>query len=73
MKDIIYIKDLRVKTIIGIFDWERKVNQEVSIDMEFPFESFKVIFINNGLFDILRILFATTLFILVFLSNIANP
>ena len=25
MKDIIYIKDLRVKTIIGIFDWERKV------------------------------------------------
>ena len=24
MKDIIYIKDLRVKTIIGIFDWERK-------------------------------------------------
>mgnify|MGYP005728638733 CR=1 FL=1 len=34
MKDIIYIKDLRVKTIIGIFDWERKVKQEVSIDME---------------------------------------
>jgi len=38
MKDIIYIKDLRVKTIIGIFDWERKVKQEVSIDMEFPFD-----------------------------------
>ena len=35
MKDIIYIKDLRVKTIIGIFDWERKVKQEVSIDLEF--------------------------------------
>ena len=38
MKDIIYIKDLRVKTIIGIFDWERKVKQEVSIDLEFPFD-----------------------------------
>jgi dihydroneopterin aldolase len=37
MEDIIYIKDLRIETIIGIFDWERKVKQEVSIDMEFPF------------------------------------
>ena len=38
MEDIIYIKDLRIKTIIGIFDWERKIKQEVSIDMEFPFD-----------------------------------
>ena len=38
MKDIIYIKDLRVKTIIGIFDWERKVKQGVSSDLEFPFD-----------------------------------
>jgi len=38
MEDIIYIKDLRIKTIIGIFDWERKVKQEVSIDIEFPFD-----------------------------------
>ena len=38
MKDIIYIKDLRVKTIIGIFDWERETKQEVSIDIEFPFD-----------------------------------
>ena len=38
MKDTIYIKDLRVQTIIGIFDWERKTKQEVSIDMEFPFD-----------------------------------
>ena len=38
MKDIIYIKDLRVKTIIGVFDWERKVKQEVSFDLEFPFD-----------------------------------
>ena len=38
MEDVIYIKDLRIKTIIGIFDWERKEKQEVSIDMEFPFD-----------------------------------
>ena len=38
MKDIIYIEDLRVKTIIGIFDWERETKQEVSIDIEFPFD-----------------------------------
>ena len=38
MEDIFYIKDLRIKTKIGIFDWERKVKQEVSIDMEFPFD-----------------------------------
>ena len=38
MKDVIYIKDLRIKTIIGIFDWERKEKQEVSVDLEFPFD-----------------------------------
>ena len=38
MEDTIYIKDLRIKTIIGIFDWERKVKQEVSIDLEVPFD-----------------------------------
>ena len=38
MQDTIYIKDLRVKTTIGIFEWERKVKQEVSIDLEFPFD-----------------------------------
>ena len=41
MKDIIYIEDLRVKTIIGIFDWERETKQEVSIDIEFPFDCMK--------------------------------
>ena len=38
MKDVIYIEDLRVKTIIGIFDWERETKQEVSIDIEFSFD-----------------------------------
>ncbi len=38
MQDIIYIKDLRVQTIIGIFGWEREVRQEVSIDLEMAFD-----------------------------------
>lgn len=32
--DIVYIRDLRIETIIGIFDWERKVKQIVSLDLE---------------------------------------
>lgn len=32
--DIVYIRDLRVETVIGIFDWEREVRQWVSLDLE---------------------------------------
>ena len=32
--DTIFLNDLRVETVIGIFDWERKVRQTVSIDLE---------------------------------------
>lgn len=32
--DIVYIRDLRVDTVIGIFDWEREVRQTVSLDLE---------------------------------------
>jgi dihydroneopterin aldolase len=32
--DIVYIRDLRIDTIIGIYDWERQVRQTVSIDLE---------------------------------------
>lgn len=32
--DIIYLNDLRIDTIIGIFDWERCVKQTISIDIE---------------------------------------
>jgi dihydroneopterin aldolase len=38
MQDLIYIKDLRVQTLIGIFGWEREVRQEVSIDLEMTFD-----------------------------------
>ena len=32
--DIVYIRELRIETIIGIFAWEREVLQVVSLDLE---------------------------------------
>ncbi|MGM0565038.1 MAG: dihydroneopterin aldolase [Pseudomonadota bacterium] len=32
--DIVYIRDLRIDTIIGIYDWEREIRQIVSLDLE---------------------------------------
>jgi len=32
--DIIYLHDLKIETIIGIFDWEREVKQIVILDLD---------------------------------------
>ena len=32
--DRIFLHDLRVETVVGIWDWERKIRQTVSIDLE---------------------------------------
>lgn len=32
--DIIYLHDLKVDTIIGIFEWERRIRQTISLDLE---------------------------------------
>ncbi len=32
--DIIFLHDLRVETVIGIWDWERQIRQTVVIDLE---------------------------------------
>ena len=32
--DIVYISDLRIETVIGTYDWERKIRQVISIDLE---------------------------------------
>ncbi len=32
--DIIYLNDLRIDTVIGIFDWERRIKQTVVFDLE---------------------------------------
>lgn len=32
--DIVYIKELEIRTVIGIYDWEREIRQTVSIDLD---------------------------------------
>jgi len=32
--DTIFLRDLRVRTIVGIWDWERRLPQVVSIDLD---------------------------------------
>ena len=32
--DKIFLSDLRIETVIGIYDWERKIRQPVSLDLE---------------------------------------
>ena len=32
--DIIFLTDLRIDTVIGIFDWERRIKQTVIFDLE---------------------------------------
>jgi dihydroneopterin aldolase len=32
--DIIFIRDLRVDTVIGIYDWERSIKQSIRLDLE---------------------------------------
>jgi dihydroneopterin aldolase len=32
--DIIFLRDLRVEAIIGIYEWERRATQQISIDLE---------------------------------------
>jgi len=32
--DIVYIRDLRIETTIGIFDWEQQIRQQVRLDLE---------------------------------------
>jgi dihydroneopterin aldolase len=32
--DIIFLRDLRVEAVIGIWEWERKIRQTIAIDLE---------------------------------------
>jgi dihydroneopterin aldolase len=32
--DIVFIRDLRIDTLIGIYEWERRVRQTISLDLE---------------------------------------
>ena len=32
--DIVFIRELKIETVIGIYDWERKIRQTISLDIE---------------------------------------
>ena len=32
--DVVFIKGLKVDTVIGIYDWEREIRQEIVLDIE---------------------------------------
>ena len=32
--DIVFLRDLRIDTVIGIFDWERRTRQTIVLDLE---------------------------------------
>lgn len=32
--DIIYLHDLKIDAVIGIFDWERRVKQTITLDLD---------------------------------------
>jgi dihydroneopterin aldolase len=34
--DRIFLRELTIETIIGVYDWERRVKQTIAIDLEFP-------------------------------------
>ena len=36
--DRVFIEDLCVQTVIGVFDWEREIKQTVSLDLELAFD-----------------------------------
>lgn len=37
--DIVFIEGLTVETVIGIYDWERKIHQPVRLDIEMAFDN----------------------------------
>ena len=36
--DRVFIENLTVETVIGIFDWEREIRQAVSLDLEMDYD-----------------------------------
>jgi len=39
--DTVFIEDLRIETVIGIYDWERSIRQTVALDLEMAFDNRK--------------------------------
>jgi dihydroneopterin aldolase len=37
--DIVYIRDLRIDAVIGIYDWEKRIQQQISVDLEMGWDN----------------------------------
>jgi len=37
-RDLVFIEDLRIQTVIGVFDWEREITQTISLDLQMAFD-----------------------------------
>ena len=37
-KDTVFLRDLRIPTVIGIYDWERQIRQDLFIDLEMAWD-----------------------------------
>jgi len=38
--DIVFIQGLKIDCVIGIYDWERKIRQDITLDIEMGFDIF---------------------------------
>jgi dihydroneopterin aldolase len=37
--DKVYVKDLRINALIGIYEWERRIRQQIRIDLEMGWDN----------------------------------
>ncbi|SRR5258706_16112041 len=37
--DSVFIEDLRIETVIGVYDWEKQIKQTVALDLEMAFDN----------------------------------
>jgi dihydroneopterin aldolase len=52
MSDIVFIRQLRVDTVIGVYDWERTIRQTVVLDLEMAWDN-RPAAANDGIADAL--------------------
>ncbi len=37
--DIVYIRDLRINAVIGIYEWEQRIHQQISVNLEMGWDN----------------------------------
>nr|WP_255557473.1 dihydroneopterin aldolase [Dyella sp. ASV21] len=53
--DIVFIEDLRIDAVIGIYDWERRVRQTLSLDIEMAFDNTCLLYTSDAADDNVRV------------------